>query len=1250
MLKKLFFFGFSILSLSVAVHAQNLANSTLESSSATSLNASGPSNGQGISVDKYTGKLQAGFTLYSYQNSSTGLQHSISLNYKGGGICVDDIASNVGLGWSLNTGGNVVRNINGLPDEGVFDNTGTITLAGFSSPSSTTIPTTPNGDQLSDYAVYRADGAYDDFSYSAGGQSGSFHIGKDGSILEIPLSNVKIEELLNGYSPGADPFDSCYSISFRITLPDGTKYIYSNFDCAPINYNDTFSFHKSVFASSTWYLSKIIAPFNKDSICFDYTPVVQSYIVGNSFAGYFVNGVVDGTPWITTLVTTQSRDMRLTDIRYPDGTVVNFNYDPFYRLDVPSDNALNNITITNGTTSYGYKFNYSYMHNSIAGVIDPLNPYSYQDYSATPPADTNQVDYRLTLNNYTTFSNTDTIPDYSFLYYPAIPVPRGYAFNVDNWGFYSSIAGGRVPMDFTNVVRRNADNGSENSSLAAVILPTGGNIQLQYENNTYKSTYIDTEITSTVGSAYNPTTTLTIQDIAGGACKIYDGPSTSVVTAVVTSPAPTTGVTKQVSVTIGIDGGYPDIPSHPVSSISIQVVSSDLTHIYGTAYFSPSSTGPQVVTFNMPAASQTFEFLAGYSATGPVYSGGSVYSPIFDISWTNKLVDTTITITPDTVNTVVGGIRVTAIVTSDSTGQNNQITKQYQYNNNDGWSSGILGNLPVYSFNYTENYQPSVSTPFLPATPDNVPYFLVTTFVEPFPATDYIYNYTVYTSQAENSLMYTHGSPVGYSQVEEYLGTAANYKKENVYNFTSQFSDTTGIGALFVNPVFPYAPGTNLDFVSGLPIAVYSYNSAGLLLSKTQTQYNTYLTPRDDNDFLCIKAGVNYYPTLLIATHYSFLNYYPVTGKVFPVSTTQTTYFTGNDSLVSITSTTYDTANMVVRQTATTDAFGIPVTTNYYYPYDFSLGSTGAIPTLQSNGMIYSPIRTETWKIYSSASAVNTLMSSSVSSLQQLADGSVMPYCAYMLTVTDPVSEATWGAFDNTQLLQNASYFTQSGTIDQYDNKGNILQVTNKGVSTSTIWGYNQQRPIARIANARYKDVAYTSFENGDYGSWVPSGPFGAGIAIGNGITGNSYGVLSSSNFLRKTGLNPSKTYIISFWIKGAVLPKVSTGTSMITLTASDSHKGWTLYKATFTGTTMVTVLPGIGAVSTYLDELRLYPQGAVMTTSTYDPLFGVTSKCDASNRTMYTEYDGFGRVKVVRDMDGNIINKYDYTTQAPQY
>jgi YD repeat-containing protein len=54
-------------------------------------------------------------------------------------------------------------------------------------------------------------------------------------------------------------------------------------------------------------------------------------------------------------------------------------------------------------------------------------------------------------------------------------------------------------------------------------------------------------------------------------------------------------------------------------------------------------------------------------------------------------------------------------------------------------------------------------------------------------------------------------------------------------------------------------------------------------------------------------------------------------------------------------------------------------------------------------------------------------------------------------------------------------------------------------------------------------------------------------------------------------------------------------------------------------------------------------PATAMVTTYTYNPLIGMTSATDENNVTTYYEYDSFGRLKYLKDKDGNILKQHNY-------
>lgn len=273
----------------------------------------------------------------------------------------------------------------------------------------------------------------------------------------------------------------------------------------------------------------------------------------------------------------------------------------------------------------------------------------------------------------------------------------------------------------------------------------------------------------------------------------------------------------------------------------------------------------------------------------------------------------------------------------------------------------------------------------------------------------------------------------------------------------------------------------------------------------------------------------------------------------------------------------------------------------------------------------------------------------------------------------------------NISLAGNFQYdprYILGTTFDRYDTDGNVLGISSDdGLSSSYIYGYNNAYPIAKVINAASNEIAYTSFEDEtakggwdftaihndfsiceeqrsadfevclgivDYDERMACYDYAYGIYNGckNTINDtytlvNDKRVTGNSSFWRgsiaKSNLPPGR-YIISFWARRRVLntPGKITGTIAVDIPNSD----WNYYRLTLNNVTEVTL--NIDS-NTYLDELRLYPAGARMTSYTHDPLVGVTSISDENDNSIYYQYDKFGRLIYVKDHNGNIIEHYKY-------
>ncbi len=175
-------------------------------------------------------------------------------------------------------------------------------------------------------------------------------------------------------------------------------------------------------------------------------------------------------------------------------------------------------------------------------------------------------------------------------------------------------------------------------------------------------------------------------------------------------------------------------------------------------------------------------------------------------------------------------------------------------------------------------------------------------------------------------------------------------------------------------------------------------------------------------------------------------------------------------------------------------------------------------------------------------------------------------------------------------------------TFYTFNNSNPVQVLPRSGITQSYIWDYHSTEPVAKVSNAAQTDIAYTSFEADGKGNWTFAG---AAAADGTSPTGKQCYSLAGGS-ISKSGLTSTTTYVVSYWSKTGASYTVTGNTGFI---QGKTTNGWTYFEHTVTGVTTVTV-SGTGSI----DELRLYPSTAQMSTYTYTPLLGLTSACDADN------------------------------------
>jgi YD repeat-containing protein len=237
-------------------------------------------------------------------------------------------------------------------------------------------------------------------------------------------------------------------------------------------------------------------------------------------------------------------------------------------------------------------------------------------------------------------------------------------------------------------------------------------------------------------------------------------------------------------------------------------------------------------------------------------------------------------------------------------------------------------------------------------------------------------------------------------------------------------------------------------------------------------------------------------------------------------------------------------------------------------------------------------------------------------------------------------------------------------TFGGYDSKGNILGYKEQGKqNTSVWWGYANNYPIASAVNAGAGEIFFDSFE--ETGTWAnitaDPGMFHTGRMAAKIDNSNSSELYYHSNTWLNVSLSQPTKFHYSGWVYSNgpsadifLFMKRAGETGYFTyldnVTTSVTNK-WVFIEKDFDVPADVTQLniriDNNSAGTVWFDDIRLHPAPALMTTYTYDPLIGVTSQTDPNNTVMFYEYDAFGRLRTIKDRDGNILKTMEYHYKA---
>ena len=414
-------------------------------------------------MDYATGVPHISIPLYEIKVGNYRLP--ITIAYHASGIKVQDMATPVGLGWTLNAGGVVNRQCKGTADE-IQD-----TLLLTYKTESEIDHAMANGARTNYWwsrLAHKGEGdtESDRYTFSINGKSSVFrYCVTDHSLRTIPTSDVKIERIQTG--------------GYLITDSDGTKYYFT--------YGETNSDYNSstLTATTTWYITRI-EPSSST------IPIVFSYTSGRGYTmSYITQMDNDGTSY--DMVQNIYGGYDLTENQYYSDFYQ--SYGGLYHGTV----LLSQITWANNTISFVYAQDRLERGWSLDRLTSMTVKYNNQTVR-TITFDNNhylgssQSNYRMQLQGITIQgSSSAEAMTYGFSY-NSTQLPNYFIIGTDQtchedyWGYYNGTSQSWIPSD-DYLTTSSSSNRAPNAymtagTLTGITYPTGGTAQLIMEPNT----------------------------------------------------------------------------------------------------------------------------------------------------------------------------------------------------------------------------------------------------------------------------------------------------------------------------------------------------------------------------------------------------------------------------------------------------------------------------------------------------------------------------------------------------------------------------------------------------------------------------------------------------------------------------------------------------------------------------------------------------------------------------------------------
>lgn len=1250
------------------INAQALYSPTIPSPNAASLGQYGD-----LPVSYFTGVPNISVPLYEVQGNKIGLP--ISLSYHAVGLRPDVHPGWVGNGWSLNAGGVITRKMNQMMDEFqyIFDVNGNGQYYMRMSDWASDAKVKTNNFYAS---LFPLDVEPDEFDFNFLGYSGKFFLNQNG-VWQVQCD--KSIKVLFDFADLVTPFLNTipsYGIvnsgiiktfgKFTLIDESGTKYIFGSTDVnnTAVEYSGAMivpTNQRGVnnFFATSWYLSQIISSDGSETINLNYERgPFTSQMTYNSVSYQMTSGCGTSGPHSDGISGSVVSPVYLKSISMPArNLLINFNKSKSFELKYMTGSstfdAYVRIYQDAGFSSQDISLSVNVDFPSFYTLITSPSIIPYYS-SNTAPEDLWERFIWLKLDQINVINSASNSPienisfsytenaskrlslkrvsiddkKYTFYYNP-LSLPNYITIFGDHWGFNNqgNTSGNQIPV-FTSqgqgwpstqiyAVREPVATGvpTQAEILTDIFYPTGGKVHLDYEPNTY-STVVKREIGTTATAENGIAGGLRIKQITKtnnfgttGQKNFYyvnnytAGSNPSLL--------PSSGVldTKPsyhfVKAGIGNKGGVNisfSIDQYQSSSVIPLTSNSMSNHIgYSTVVEKRSDGGYSIYKFtNHETSSSPYNDIPAVNSYNSGFFNGYLISSS-NYFKRGKLLQKT--------DYTASGNKVLEIINTYANVLPEILTNAvHQYGTTVCEPSG--GAYGVNAFAKTA-YN-IISTPFLPTSTIKKEY-----------TSDY----------SGNSISQT--STFTYDQYKNVLSeTSTNSKGQEVlttyrypYHFTSP-----------ANVMNPYNIMVSNNMVGKVIEKIVTV--AGKVVNAEIYTYRARNSTKVYNDAIYkaeLKDPVNLMSFVSTTSNDAGdLAFDPRLKKVADLG------YDGSNNLSSVLKPGDESASYIWDYNSQFPSAQVVNAKNVY-----AVASTSG-PIIQvSKNVFVSNTKYISYpnSIYISATGATGVINLSFAYSNYYISGNNTSTLAYSVTgITDP-SFYRGGSLCAATMSATCSSGSSTAAITSVPTGQYTVSVTLVSVNGfNNYYGYNcnisyptsYQTPAVTANN----EIAYTSFEYANsgelnYGTGNFSGIAVGNIATGTSVTGNKFYFLSGST-ITKSGLDPAKTYLVTYWSNTAAL--AVSGSQTVTQNASLNFGNWKYYEHKITGVSSIAITGSAG-----IDELRVYPNGAQMVTYTYTPLVGMTSQCDINNVVSYYEYDSFSRLKTIRDKDRNIIKLFDY-------